>query len=142
MVTVVTEKSRVNSDVFLETPSQNYGFVSATIKNANGAAVDINKYDMIGRPVKLVSGQWTLAIAGTDEGTVDGLVFNPQEGLALANNGISARKFTILIRGAAVVNLSNIASGFTKATLAATLLALSPPILHKESSAVVADEAV
>jgi hypothetical protein len=140
MPTAITTLDRRNSDVFIETQSRNYGFVSASIKNANGSAVDISKYDMIGYPVKLVSGQWTLAIAGTDEGTVDGLVFDPQEGLALANNGISARKFTIMLRGPAVVNLSNIVAGFTKATLAATLLALL--ILHKESAAVVTDSVV
>lgn len=140
MVTPVTTLNRRNSDVFIETQSRNYGFTLGTIKNANGAAVDISKQDMIGYPVKLVSGQWTLAIAGTDEGTVDGLVFDPQEGLTLANNGISARKFAIMLRGPAVVNLSNIVSGFTKATLATTLLALS--ILHKESAAVVTDSEV
>jgi hypothetical protein len=140
MVTAITTLDRRNSDVFIETQSRNYGFVSGAIKNATGGAVDISKYDMIGRPVKLVAGVWELAIPGTDEATVDGLVFDPQEGVVLANNATSARKFTIMLRGPAVVNLSNIVSGFTKATLATALLALL--ILHKESAAVVTDSVV
>jgi hypothetical protein len=140
MPTAITSLSRRNGDVFIETQSPNYGFTQAKVKNSTGAAVDISKYDMIGRPVKLVTGVWELAIPGTDEATVDGLVFDPQEGIALASAATSPRMFTIMLRGPAVVNLSNIVSGFTKATLATALLALS--ILHKESAAVNTDSVV
>ena len=99
----------------------------------------IEKEDMIGRPVKLVSTQWELAIAATDEATVDGLVFDPTVGLTLANNAISTAVFVFLIRGPAVVNLNAIVSGFTLATIATALAALSPPIIRFTSASITED---
>lgn len=132
-------KDKVNGDVFIEVPRAEYGFATGVIKNATGAAVDLTKQDMIGYPVKLVSGVYELAIPGTDEGTVDGMVFDPQEGVKLANNASTTAKFVFMIRGAAVVNLNKIKSGFTLATLESTLKALSPPVIRFTSASVTED---
>jgi hypothetical protein len=48
----------------------------------------------------------------------------------LANNGTTANKFVILVRGPALVDLGQIKSGFTLATLATALQALNPPIVR------------
>lgn len=125
--------------MFIEVPRAEYCFVTGTIKNTTGATVAIEKEDMIGRPVKLVASQYELAIPATDEATVDGLVFDPQVGLALANNATSTAVFVILIRGPAVVNLNAIVSGFTLATIATALAALSPPIIRFTSLSITED---
>lgn len=137
MATQSTDK--VNGDVFIDVPRAEYGFVTGTIKNATGAAVNLSQEDMIGYPVKLVSGQYELAIPGTDEGTVDGLVFNPQAGVVQNNNTTTTAKFVFLIRGPAIVNLNKIKSGFTLATLQATLAALSPPVIRFTNASVTED---
>jgi len=126
----VTTLERKLDDVFIEVPRAEYGTVSGTIKNTTGAAVTLTKQDLIGRPVKWVTDHWELAIPGTDEATVDGLVYDPQDGLSLANNGTTANKFVILVRGPALVDLNQIKSGFTLATLATALQALNPPIVR------------
>lgn len=126
----VTTLERKLDDVFIEVPRAEYGTVSGTIKNTTGAAVTLTKQDLIGRPVKWVTDHWELAIPGTDEATVDGLVYDPQDDLSLANNGTTANKFVILVRGPALVDLNQIKSGFTLATLATALQALNPPIVR------------
>lgn len=132
--------TRRGGDVFIEVPRAEYCFVTGTIRNATGAAVTLSQDDMIGRPVKLVGAQFELAIPAVDEATVDGLVFNPQAGItALAHNAITTTVFVFLIRGPAVVNLNQIATGFTLATLATALAALSPPIIRFTSASVVQD---
>lgn len=126
----ITVLERKLDDVFLEVPRAEYGMTEATIKNVTGAAVSLTKQDLIGYPVKFVTDHWELAIPGTDEATVDGLVYDPQDDLALANNATSSRKFVILRRGPALVDLNQIKSGFTLATLATALLSLNPPIVR------------
>jgi hypothetical protein len=130
------------SDVFIDVPRAEYGMTAATIKNATGAAVDFTKEDLIGRPVKFVTDHWELAIPGTDEATVDGLIYDPTEGLALANNATSTSKFVILRRGPALVDLDKIKTGFTLATLATALAGLNPPIIRFTDASVKEDATI
>ena len=138
----VTTLERKLDDVFIDVPRSSYGMVQGTIKNATGAAVAFSKQDLIGYPVKYVTDHWELAIPGTDEATVDGLIYDPQDDLALANNATSARKFVILKRGPALVDLNKIKSGFTLATLATALAALNPAIVRFTDASVKEDAAI
>lgn len=126
----VTLLERKLDDVFIEVPRAEYGTTSGTIKNTTGATVTLTKQDLIGRPVKWVTDHWELAIPGTDEATVDGLVYDPQDDLSLANNATTTNKFVILVRGPALVDLNQIKSGFTLTTLATALQGLNPPIIR------------
>lgn len=126
----VTLLERKLDDVFIEVPRTEYGTTSGTIKNTTGATVTLTKQDLIGRPVKWVTDHWELAIPGTDEATVDGLVYDPQDDLSLANNATTTNKFVILVRGPALVDLNQIKSGFTLTTLATALQGLNPPIIR------------
>jgi hypothetical protein len=134
--TVVTDLNRRLSDVFVDLPRAEYGMTRGTITNKTGAAVDLSKNELIGYPVKFVTDHYELAIPATDEATVDGLIFDPTEGLELANNAESAREFAIVIRGPGVVNIDNIKSGFTLATLETALEGLNPPLIRHTSESV------
>jgi hypothetical protein len=127
----VTTLERRNSDVFLEVPSPLYGLVSAPLRNVSGSALTLTKQELIGHPVKFTGGNYQLLVAG-DEANATGLVFAPDADIqALANNTNTTHKFAILTRGPAVVNLANIKSGFTVATLITAFAGLPAPIAGK-----------
>jgi hypothetical protein len=130
---------RRNGDVFIETPREEYGMVNAKVTNDTGAAVDLTKEDLIGYPVYLDGSTWKLCIPATDEAACDGLIFNPREGLDLADTVESEHEFAILVRGPAVVNLDEIETGFVVATLATALAAKSPPIIRFINESVTED---
>lgn len=136
MPTVVTDLNRRNSDVFVELPRAEFCKTRGTITNNTGGAVDLSKHELIGYPVKFVTDHWELAVPATDEATVDGLIFDPQAGLDLANAAESAEEFVVVIRGPGVVNLDNIKSGFTLATLATALEALDVPLVRLTTESV------
>lgn len=82
--------------------------LAATAPDATpDADIVVSVADAMGYPLKLVSGNYVLALAG-DEGTVDALLLSPGAlpDLAVANNTTATytRQYTALLRGPATIS--------------------------------------
>jgi hypothetical protein len=108
---------------------------AATIKNASGGAV-LAGWLQVGHPIKKVGSQWQVVMSGDEANTGALFLGHDSTGIpeALANNGITALKYPILLNGPAIVNqdaipLTDPAGGtYTLATIVTALAALSPPV--------------
>ena len=134
---VFTSRTRVSDFLKTDPTSPPYVTDAGTIKNvlAALAAGDIQP----GMPLKKNGTQWeTLAAANISD--ADGWYIDPQISEALANNATSEQKYTILIGGPAVVNVSvaladPVGAAIAEADVIAALAAVSPPIRYvKEGS--------
>lgn len=102
---------------------------SGTLENNTGAPVTIAAEDILGMPVKLVSGQWEIAL-NADVATIDGILLEGPAITALADGSATTDKYSILARGPAVVTEDQLADDdpagttWTSATLLATLAAI------------------
>lgn len=131
-MTTLTERTR-ESDFLKHFYHPEYCFESATIKNNNSA--DAAAGDILpGLPLLLNSTQWETVAAASVSG-MDGFYIGdgnvPCE--AIAASATSVKKYRILARGPAIVNLDALpadldGAAFTVSTVLTAMAAFSPPI--------------
>lgn len=125
-----------------------YNLESTTLTNSDPnttpPARDIA--DVVGLPVKgATAGAREIAYA-TEEGDVTGIVVEGPSIADLDDDGETVDKYSVLIRGPAVIHQSVIQTAdpagddYTVATIVSTLAALSPPIIVVTGPATVSEQ--
>lgn len=133
-MTVLTERKRSYDALkeFLDS-QPNYNFEAATIKNVSGVAADAG--DLYpGMPLRYNTDHWETINSGGEANT-DGIFVDDRCSEAIANGATSVKKYKILARGPATINLDAVGNdlagaAYVKADVLAQLVALSPPILQ------------
>lgn len=74
-----------------------------TVKNSAGSAASLTESEVIGFPVKKVSGQWEL-LEATDEANAGGILIGGDAIESLGAGSTTTEKYPILVRGPAIVN--------------------------------------
>lgn len=134
-MTVLTERKRSYDFLkeFLD-DQPNYNFEAATIKNDTGVALLAGAL-YPGLPLIFAGGVWKTIIASGVSG-MDGFFVDDKCSEALAIGATSAKKYKILARGPATVNLDAVGADldagttYNKDTVLAAMVALVPPILQ------------
>lgn len=134
-MTVLTERKRSYDFLKEYLDSQpNYNFEAATIKNVSGAAISAGAL-YPGLPLLYNTDHWETVAAGSVSGA-DGFFCDDKCSEALANNATSTKKYKILKRGPATVNLDAVGNdldadaAYNKTTVLGVLEAMSPPVLQ------------
>lgn len=126
--------------------NKQYQTVSAKVRNPSAGAISVSRENLIGQPVKLVTGNWTFVLDG-DEANAEAVVYQGEPITALAASGDTPTECTILVRGPIVLKKSGMVANdvegdaLNATTLATALLALSPPMVTVDDTSQVKDEA-
>lgn len=102
--TVYTDKDRVADLLLWEAdPGQRYCRKAVNIKNTLGSTVDGGTVG-VGYPLNNNGGTWELcAAAGVN--SADGILVDNEFVPSLANNATTTRKYSVLVRGPALINV-------------------------------------
>jgi hypothetical protein len=129
---MTTKTSRPTVSDFLKWyVEERYCFVTGTIKNVSGGAINAGAMQP-GAPVSLNSTQWETLASGA-EADAEGFWADNRITPALANNAISSQRYRILKRGPAIINADcgvkdYAGTAYVAATIATKAEALSPPV--------------
>lgn len=130
-VPVKTERARVY-DFVKRFDSKEYCFDAVTIKNTAGVALDAGAI-LPGTPLLYNTDHYELVAAGSVSG-MDAFFADDQPSEELAIGATSTKKYQILKRGPAIVNLDQIpadlytGAAFNLTTVADAIAAFNPPI--------------
>lgn len=134
---VLTDELRTLGDLLLYEADRCYCRDAVPIKNMSGGSIAAGAL-RIGHPLKNNAGTWE-TLDDAAEADVGGLLLENM-GEVVADNATSVRKYSVLVRGPAIVNIDAIPTpvadaetAFDKDALITALAALDPPILvHRE----------
>lgn len=142
---IFTDRSNVG-DFLKNEYDERYNRVAGTIKNVAGNTIAANSM-IPGQPLTLNATQWETAVAG-GEAAVDGFLVDSRGHEELADDAITEKEYSILVRGPALVNpdampaqdLVTSPGTFNKTTLITTLASLGIMVLREPATVQNGDE--